>query len=269
VSRSWLPASRYHLFSKVTITWGSGPFVSKVLSSPMCTIASAVKHLALHTIEDLSQSICGLSNVTQMSLHGFMLFRTSIFPPSVLMPLLRNVESLHVGEVFFGRNGAFLLALLHHTPRLQSLSCDGMANIGDDPVQSRQCPSLHDPELTPMLKSLKVHAKNRPFLLEWFVGWWKSTVPPLRMLDLEFRDVVELDKSMGLLEAVGSSLQVFRLCATSRSLCECPSIVVSLPCSRSSGLSGQPRQPLISHSSPSCNRCPLNTVHGTMTQIST
>jgi hypothetical protein len=264
VSRSWLPASRYHLFSKVTITRQSSPVISKLLSSPRCTIASAVRHLALHTIEDLSQSICGLSNVTQMSLRGFMLYRTSIFPPSVLIPLLGNIESLRVEDVFFGRNGAFLLALLHHTPQLQSLLCNDLGGIGEEAVQT---PSLPEVELTPRLKSLQVYSDDRPVQLEWFVAWWKSTIPPLAVLVLEFHGAAELNKLVALFEAVGSSLQVFELCGSPHDLCEYPS-TVALSCDRGSGLFGQPLQLLTSHSSPDCNRCPSNAFNRQMSQIS-
>jgi hypothetical protein len=211
VCKSWLPASRYHLFSKIIITRWNKPAISELLSSSRCTITSAVEHLVLHTIQGLSQSICRLSNVTELSLYKFCICHSCIrvLPPVDLIPLLRNLESLHIEEVSDYRGGIFLLALLRHCPRVQSLSLGDMEedNRDEDPAPNQHFPSKDEAALTPRLKSLRV---GEAVMSKWFVAWWKNMASPLEILDLNFWDFNARD-SKSLLEAVGSSLQTLSL----------------------------------------------------------
>jgi hypothetical protein len=219
VCRSWLPRTRYHLFSEVIITRRNDAVISKLLSSSTCAITSAVKHLVLQTIDNLDQRICRLSNVTQMSLYRFNASRTPVFPPINLIPLLRNLESLHIERVSFDWQGVSLLALLRQCSQLQSLSCYSIRNANEDAAQSQRLHEL-EAKITPRLRSLTIHAGVRPFLLAWFGSWWKSAAPPLMKLDLQFRNLADLDDSMSLFEAVGSGLQVLRICVAKRDLGE-------------------------------------------------
>jgi hypothetical protein len=202
VCRSWLPRTRYHLFSEVTIT--SAAVLTRLSSS---TFTSAVKHLVLHTIENFDQSICRLSNVSKMSLRGIHWSMTPVSPPINLIPLLRNLESLHIELVSIDGHGAILFALLRQCSQLQSLSCYNIWYGAEDVAQSQRLHEL-EAEITPGLRSLTIHPGVEPLLLDWFGSWWKSAAPPLMKLDLQFYSLADLDDSMSLFEAVGSGLQV-------------------------------------------------------------
>jgi hypothetical protein len=219
VCKSWLPASRYHLFSKVTITRWNKLAIPELLSSSRCTITSAVEHLVLHTIKGLSQNICRLPNVTELSLYKFCMCCSCIPepPPIDLIPLLRNLESLHIDEISGDGGDIFLLTLLRHCPRLQSLSLENIEeNYSNEGAAPNHFPSIDEASLTPTLKSLEV---GEPLMLKCFVAWWKNTVPPLEILDLKCVDF-NARNSKSLLEAVGSSLQTLRLSGNQPNLSE-------------------------------------------------
>jgi hypothetical protein len=126
VCRSWVPASRHHLFSDVTIWPATLSNTFTLLSSPSCTIPSAVEHLTLsqHNIfrSDVWEVVRKLSRITGLCISHVVM---DVSPPPTLAPLLCNLEALNLKDVYFHGSGPFH-SLSHHCPHLRHLSFSGV-----------------------------------------------------------------------------------------------------------------------------------------------
>jgi hypothetical protein len=216
VCRSWLPASRYHLFSEFAVSWKNISDASELVSSPTCTFASTVKHLKLHSICvesscELPRIVHALSNITQLSLSGCHLSP----PQSALILLLRNLESLRLQDVSVEQNGGSLFSLISHCPQLQNLACSDISFF--PPARAwRSHFSLY-----PRLDTLQVHAFNRVFQLGWVMACPMSMISRLTAIDLLYtsRNLEEHANVAKLLGAAGSTLQILGLSTSYSNVC--------------------------------------------------
>jgi hypothetical protein len=221
VCRSWVPASRSHLFSKIDITPQNWKVASELLSSATCTIAFAVKELTLSAIDalsDLHDITRRLYNVALLWLHNSNLTNGQEYPRRALVPLLQNLKRLCLVSVIFDED--VLLWLLHHSSLLESFSSyygSIKALIGDIPqplVVDRRAQA-------PSLTSLEVYRCNESFFST--VAHWAGTAPQLTTLHmetLESDDPSVAGSAASLLQAVGPNLEVLRLFVGPDNICE-------------------------------------------------
>jgi hypothetical protein len=203
VCRSWVPASRHHLFSKVTIRPGDLSGASDLLSSTSCTITSAVEYLTLNQFNlfrsDVWEVVGKLSRITRLRLYdGGM----DVSHPPALAPLLCNLEALDLEDVYFRESSPFH-SLLRHCPHLRHLSFSGLR------FRTAKHLSSTAGALVPRLTSLSVH----PAPLDYLVRDWSTATsfPPLVKLDLDLR-YSQLEPSIEtLFEGVGQTLQELNL----------------------------------------------------------
>jgi hypothetical protein len=224
VCKSWVPASRHHLFLEITL---SPVYIEAycILSSPVCTIAAAVQYLVVETIDvfdDLHEITSRLSNTTHLTLCGSYRWdahSSSLLTPS---PFMKNLGRLDLSNIHFD-TAEVLLSLLRHCPRLQSLYCYGVSYLSGPPIgcggQGRIPQSLPNDQdaIMPELKMLEVHKSY--WLLDCV--YWGSAIPRLTTLNLDLsRKTQPLVER--LLDAAGSSLQDLRLANIFQELCEWP-----------------------------------------------
>jgi hypothetical protein len=199
VCRSWVPASRRHLFRMITITKTNISDTIRLLSSVECTIANATVHLTLCDIEALSNLrgiTCRLPHVTQLSLQATISSDVD-FPGEALAPLLPNLELLQF-DAFQFETSRPLGWILRRCPRLRRISACYTT------IELNLAESTWTCALTPELKSLQVYRAD-PFM-ENLVMRWNGVVPGLTTLEIGCSS--GLDK---ILMIAGSSLQILRL----------------------------------------------------------
>jgi hypothetical protein len=222
VCRSWVPASRYHSFSKITLdpwTWRN----AGLLLSPANTITDAVQHLVLEKVgcfRGLLKITSRLPNITRLTLRKSS-EHSQHFSPSLsqlgLSPFMKNLKSLELVNVCF-LTVETLISLLRCCPRLQSLHCNTVRIEHFWPPR----PDDHLQEaVVPELKALSVW--QSPWLLDSVVRYWGCSIPRLAKLDLGVhfhvsRDPLRLTET--LLDAAGPSLQDLRLTTLPTDLCE-------------------------------------------------
>jgi hypothetical protein len=203
VCRSWVPASRHHLFYNVTIGPGNLTDISYLLSSMSCTISSAVEHLALEELDlfrfDVCEVVGKLSHINRLWISGANMV---VFPPPTLAPLLCNLETLHLSVVHFVGSGP-LCSLSNHCPQLRSLSFSFISLVtAEQPLSSPAGARM------PRLTSLALNESPRFF--EWFVRNWAGagSFPQLTKLELDVGVYSGLEAATErLLEAVGQTVQ--------------------------------------------------------------
>ena len=221
VCKSWVPASRYHLaspFSEITLSpWGDE---QSMLSSPACTIASAVRHLQIERTmanSDLQEVTSGLPNITHLILHRLDVdepFSAFLSQP----PFMKDLERLVLERVRFDTLDMFF-ELLRRCPRLQILDCCGVTFSHYPDLQHH--PNNHDTNdqdaVISGLKVLKVAYSVR--LLEYIEGYWGNSIPHLTTLSVnsERRPENVLGR---ILVAVGSRLQDLRIINSPLNICE-------------------------------------------------
>lgn len=220
VCKSWVPASRYHLsslFSEITLSpWSIAE--NSILSSPACTIATAVQHPVLETMNGNSTSslheiTSRLSNATHLTLCKSDVdehFSSSLSE----VAFMKNLKSLNLSRIRFDTPDMFL-ELLRQCPRLQSLYCWDVS-FSEYPVP-QPCPNDQDAVMSG-LKTLKVQGSYG--LLEYIVGHWDNKIPHLSTLNLEMSRSESAPERI--LDAVGSTLQDFRLINSPLDICEWP-----------------------------------------------
>jgi hypothetical protein len=214
VCRSWVPASRRHLFLRFEITPASLSDASEILSSAICTIASAVQHLALMEIQcpdDLHEIICRLSNVTEFSICAAIASDMRIFSSPAWASFLQNVRSLWLVAVDIDSLDTFCL-LLSHPLRLRSLVCKHMTIF--TPIKGPILQTNHDV----LMPDVRVSDE----LSHCILARMPAGMPQLTSLTLEsssaYFDRGALVES--LFQTVGSRLQEFRLSLDPHDTCE-------------------------------------------------
>jgi hypothetical protein len=202
VCKSWVPASRHHLFPMITVCQFNIADFVRLLSSTRCTISGAIVHLVLlqmETLSNLHEITQRLPRVTRLSFHDSSLCETN-FPEEDIAPLLPNLE--HLGLCFVRvETSHVLLWILHRSPRLRNI-CASDTTIVEKDINGPTW--IHERALTPELKSFEVFRADP--LLEFFVARWNGVVPEIVTLDIGGARKLE-----GMLMAVGSSLQILRL----------------------------------------------------------
>jgi hypothetical protein len=222
VRKSWVPASRHHLFSEITIVPESSRSFARLLSSSMCTIPPAVQHLELveiqlfHNLVDIASR---LNNISKLSLTNSMIRDPKVLSP--IVALLQDLDSLHLLETHF-RNYDMFLSLLRHPRRLRSMSCIRVRGLFLNIISAQQSLGIGQDDLVPHLESLKLHDCVVTSL--WLGQHW-STPPHLTTLDLDLTaDVGTMVtiRAERLLEAIGSNLRVLSLRCLQEDLREFP-----------------------------------------------
>ncbi|PPQ88188.1 hypothetical protein CVT25_005153 [Psilocybe cyanescens] len=140
VSRQWIASSRYHLFSTVAISHDNAREFVQLLSSPLCTVSTAIQGMDVHFVPgsqrwfgEFARRLILLNNVTIVSLgisgSGNTVIREEV---QIALPTLSvRTKVLNVGPgVVFGTFSEFarLLCTFH---ALQSLSCSCTFQIKD------------------------------------------------------------------------------------------------------------------------------------------
>jgi hypothetical protein len=216
VCRSWVTASRRHLFSQFIIDNENGSKASDLLSSATCTIALAVRHLTLRVdrgdLIGLHDVIQKLSCIRQLSLHRLSMC-DEWFPYVLdLVQSLHNLEFLALLAIRFPTYN-HLLSLLHRNPQLRSVTCNGVL-LG----RVASAYTGHTSPLPPTAKNGLTSELNSSGVF--------SVPGRLTTLDM---DLYLYDGLMqGLLRDVGPNLQVLRLRSGPHDFCESPCTPPSL-----------------------------------------
>jgi hypothetical protein len=209
VCKSWVPASRRHLFFRVSINKHNLSDMSHLLSSTLC--AKAVRHLCLRSVDPFRLDVCEITSkllhITHLRLVLLKIVDgpMGVFPPPALAPIMWNLETLALNRVHFLRPD-HLHSLPYHCPRLRNVSffnTDVFTGFTVEEPLSRDAG-----DLLPGLRSLRVEVS--PPFFEWLVRNWESTgsFPPLVKLLLSFRPYCRFEASTErLLEKVGPFLQ--------------------------------------------------------------
>jgi hypothetical protein len=214
VCRSWIPASRHHLFSQIRITPMDSVDALNILLSTWCTINSAVEHLVLEGIDrvcNLEGIACRLPYVTQLSLRDWnCALRTCPAAISHLNPILRNLQVLEIFRASFDQQGASLLLLLRHSPKLKALHCLSVSlgiSVDADIGQSPDLLQISRAGPMPELRSLELLASTP--VLSWMAPHWTTAAPRLTTLILSCVSAHRIDRYSveRLLEVAGSSLK--------------------------------------------------------------
>jgi hypothetical protein len=164
VCKSWVPASRHHLFPTITVCQFNIADFVRLLSSMRCTISGVIVHLIPLQVEILSnlhEITLRLPRVTRLSFHDSSLCETN-FPQEDIAPLLPNLEHLEFCSVRV-KTSHVLLCILHRSPRLQSISASDTTIVEKDISGPTW---IHERALTPELKSFEVFRADP--LLEFF-----------------------------------------------------------------------------------------------------
>jgi hypothetical protein len=211
VCRSWVPASRRHLFSQVLVTPENNSRVLELLSSTRCTFASSVNHLVLIEIDqfsNLSGITSRLSHVKELALCDSKLAGEAVFPPPTSAPFLCDLETLELGNIDVNSRAA-LIAILYHSPRLRTISCFSVCispSLSLHAEHDLQSLVNDRNKLTPELENLILH--NSPTLLLYLMANWIKATPRLVMLDLDPHSYAQLvHPTEALLAVVGPTLQ--------------------------------------------------------------
>jgi hypothetical protein len=198
VCKSWLPASRHHLYGRLVIT-EPDPYMDspifKILSSHRSTVASSVQQLVLHGFEGIR--ICPITTIFSC----IQMLSLSDFPVLKYMPLLQNLESLELINIIVHTAG--LLSILHS--QLQRVS---FSNISFGSNSSPHLCAYSPCALMPSLTSFTLHRSD--MLLDWILVHWESAVPALTKVDLSSSSYTT-ERARRVLEVVGSRLQVLQL----------------------------------------------------------
>jgi hypothetical protein len=208
VCRSWVPASRRHLFSQVAIAPNNCTDAANLLSSVIGTIAPAVQNLMLNRVDSLIglREITGtLSNVRHLSLQVLSRHETWISSLPVLVPILQCLQSLHLRDIEI-KTPDVLLLLMRNSPQLRSISFDTVLLKA---LLEYSAPQNDQDLLMPTLETLRICMAAR--LMGWLAGRWASAAPRLTMLDMNLYPSSSVKPPLRMLEAVGSSLEIFRL----------------------------------------------------------
>jgi hypothetical protein len=232
VCRSWVPASRLHLFplfSEFYIHSATKKQV-RILSSPLCTIASAVQHVVVEKTEcrrNLLALFSRLSKTTQLTLRSrrettfLQLQDCSPRLEFALAPLSQQLECLVLQGIQFDTLDS-VFSLLRSFPRLQRVACSYVSfKILFNERHLRTLPTdqgFHMPEL----RVLEMHCSGR--LLSRLVERWGNAIPQLTMLRTDLRDEFGLST---LMETVGSSLKRLEISGLASDFCEWPQIILA------------------------------------------
>jgi hypothetical protein len=211
VCRSWVHASRHHLFSYLAVFPETRSDLVALLSSASCTIGPAVRdlRLTLRTINDLHEIInnCRLPHVTHLTLAKLALSESQAFASLATISFLQHLESLRLSCVKFDNPNMFF-SLLFHCIRLRSLDWQDLSF--QTPISGpdlRSLPFDWD-ALTPELTALAI-PHDCDDILHWMMACWGSKIPRLTKISLHFHSPsTSLHVLKRLLEAVGPSLRV-------------------------------------------------------------
>jgi hypothetical protein len=209
VCRSWVYASRHHLFSHLRVS-PKGLDLIALLSSALCTIGPAVRYLIFEYIDDLPEIICRLPHVKRLTIMNSTMSEFQDFTSPAVVSFLRPLESLTFFKVTFDNPTTFLSLLLSFT-QLRSLDWNCLSF--ETPVSDldlRSLPSDWDElELTPELTTIGM-PHDCEDLLDLMIGYWGSEIPRLTKISLQFNHRPRALRAVKrLLEVAGSSLQVF------------------------------------------------------------
>jgi hypothetical protein len=203
VCRSWVHASRHHLFSHLTVSSETISDLVALLSSASCTIGPAAQYLTLLQMNDLHEIPCKLPHVSRLTLRDSAISESQAFTSPAVVSFLQHLESLTLLGVEFDNSNTFL-SLLLPCIRLRTLDWFNASVI----VHDLQPFPFDRNALAPELRALGIFSDCED-PLNWMMAYWGSEIPQLTKLSLNFNSrspVLHVVKR--LLEAVGSSLQV-------------------------------------------------------------
>jgi hypothetical protein len=223
VCKSWVPASRHNLFSRITISQTNYSETSQILSS---AIALAIKSLTIERITHFGvpHELFGrFSNVTQLTVCDTIVLDANTFSLPAWISLMQNLEMLALENVRIATPGTLRL-LLTHSRRLKSLIFREVSFV--DPLSDHNLQPLvvGQDTLVPELKLLMVCWSSR--LLPWLVAHLRNAALRLTTLDLELEPFPPLNAHSfleSMLEVVGIRLRDFRLRPVLEETGECSS----------------------------------------------
>ncbi|KAJ7687837.1 hypothetical protein B0H17DRAFT_1332300 [Mycena rosella] len=182
VCRAWVPASRFHLFERVSLSKKDGYAAARLdvlLASPQATFARAVRRLDLHnalapiqiraprtgrlhvkTLLALVPRIAQLQDINILALSDL---------PFDLLPAFPKVHTLYLADL---SAGPALLRLANYLPNLAHLTLKRVHAI---PYRAPVSPTLKMEKL----RSLTVRGSSIAFL-----GWLAALGPNICTLDL-------------------------------------------------------------------------------------
>jgi hypothetical protein len=161
------------------------------------------------SLSNLNEVTRRLPNVTHLSLCKSTLLNAQGSPLLALVPILQNIVSLQLTEVMVDTPDGFL-SLLQRSPRLRSISCQGVSAIrpASRPYQLNLV-TIDQCALTPLLESIRLLRCHNTFI-HWIVAYWENAAPPLTMLNLDL-PLVLTNPVERLFQIVRSRLQDVRL----------------------------------------------------------
>ena len=174
VCRAWVPRSRYHLFSNITLQGRSARVFEVLLKNPNCTIQSCV-HLAAY-LRDTSETM-NVANILQClspSSFDIRYWSNGNRQAFATFPPFPSIKRLEVGTGCFGD----LAELFVTFPNLRELY---MNYSSPGPPQVNHCCS--DIFIRPsQLRSLEFTSCEMDPLLRWFI---EKRIVPTNLLSID------------------------------------------------------------------------------------
>ncbi|KAJ7127939.1 hypothetical protein C8R44DRAFT_779047 [Mycena epipterygia] len=211
VCRAWVPASRFHLFERISLSQKDGHAAARLndlLASPRATFAGAVRRLDLYNALALVQIRQHgrvylktlLEIVPRISqLHHIQFLALSDLPFDVF-PAFPKVHTLYLVGI---TAGPALLRLADHLPSLTRLTLKRVHAI---PYRVHASPKSSPTPQIEQLRSLTVRGSSLAFL-----GWMAILGPCTSALDLGDFCPSELPYLTEYLQTLGRSLESLRL----------------------------------------------------------
>ncbi|KAJ7088636.1 hypothetical protein C8R44DRAFT_892702 [Mycena epipterygia] len=216
VCRSWVPRSRYHLFSHVVLDSDIAAF-APLLRSDKCTFLPSVRGISAfrtfmdpndHHFDKIGKDLKRLTNVRTLMLDGMF---HACAPWADFMCGFKNVTELSVHFHLAG-NSNCVLGMIHMLPSLEQLSVRPLSPVifwtGSPPPPSIDI-SPRDLTPPPPLHNLKTGGESARHLLAWLK--WYNCLGKIDTLDLSPVPAADESQMNELLSRMGSTLRHLKL----------------------------------------------------------
>lgn len=204
VNRQWTPSSRFHLFSRVTISHTNAREFIQLLASPHCTFLTVLCALDVHFVpgsqrwfNEFSQRLFLVNRTTITSLGISGSRNTPIRDEArlALSMFTNQVNNLFFGPVIFPKFADFA-ALICGFHALESLSCVASFQDAEPP---------HDLSFTSLIRYLKLSAPSVKLVLEFLLQ--DNTLPTVTSLSLSHLTVEDYPAFSRYMQTPNSILQ--------------------------------------------------------------
>jgi hypothetical protein len=161
VCKDWVPASRFHLFSPLVVTYESVTINNSILEHPLGTILPSIRHFQFRGWVHLGVPCVFAALPGLPSVHARF---TSAADETILLPHIWNLRTLELTDVFLNDLGG-LVDIFFATPSLENFTSRRLCWSSITP--RRSVPKL--PHLSPIRMEIEnIYGEVVDHLAEWF-----------------------------------------------------------------------------------------------------